>query len=71
MSTTSKAVLGLSVLVTAGTVVAVHLKQRLHEGVLRDLERVERKKRNVRLLEENGKLSALEADAIRRESVFR
>ncbi|XP_019745217.1 protein PET117 homolog, mitochondrial [Hippocampus comes] len=63
MSTTSKAVLGLSVLVTAGTVVAVHLKQardtqRLHEGVLRDLERVERKKRNVRLLEENGKLSA-------------
>ncbi|XP_051939953.1 protein PET117 homolog, mitochondrial [Hippocampus zosterae] len=63
MSTTSKAVLGLSVLVTVGTVVAVHLKQswdtqRLHEGVLRDLERVERKKENVRRLEENRKLSA-------------
>ncbi|XP_037119686.1 protein PET117 homolog, mitochondrial [Syngnathus acus] len=63
MSTTSKAVLGLSVLVTVSTVAAVHLKQawdrqRLHEGILRDLERVERKKENVRLLEENRKLSA-------------
>ncbi|XP_049575643.1 protein PET117 homolog, mitochondrial [Syngnathus scovelli] len=63
MSTTSKAVLGLSVLVTVSTVAAVHLKQawdrqRLHEGVLRDLERVERKKENVRLLKENRKLSA-------------
>ncbi|XP_027024427.1 protein PET117 homolog, mitochondrial [Tachysurus fulvidraco] len=57
MSTTSKIVLGLSVVLTVGTVAGVHLKQnwdrqRLREGVLRDLERVERKRENQRALEE-------------------
>ncbi|XP_074065478.1 protein PET117 homolog, mitochondrial [Macrotis lagotis] len=57
MSRSSKAVLGLSVVLTAGTVVGVHLRQkqdqqRLREGVLRDIERQNRKKENVRLLEE-------------------
>ncbi|XP_077381879.1 protein PET117 homolog, mitochondrial [Festucalex cinctus] len=71
MSTTSKLVLGLSVLVTVSTVTAVHLKQawdrqRLREGVLRDLERVERKKENVRRLEENLKLGALLEEERRR-----
>ncbi|KAM9699243.1 protein PET117 homolog, mitochondrial isoform 1-T1 [Menidia menidia] len=62
MSTTSKVVLGVSVVLTAGTVGAVHLKQswdreRLHEGVIRDLERLERKKENLRLLEEQRVLT--------------
>ncbi|XP_061627051.1 protein PET117 homolog, mitochondrial [Phyllopteryx taeniolatus] len=76
MSRTSKAVLGLSVLLTVSTVTAVHLRQawdrqRLHEGVLRDLERVERKKENVRRLEENRKLSAhLEEERRQREAVL-
>ncbi|XP_058496843.1 protein PET117 homolog, mitochondrial [Solea solea] len=57
MSTTSKVVLGVSVCLSVSTVAAVHLKQswdqeRLHQGVVRDLERWERKKENLRLLEE-------------------
>ncbi|KAG5277951.1 hypothetical protein AALO_G00093200 [Alosa alosa] len=53
MSTASKVVLGLSVVLTISTVAGVHIKQnwdrqRLHEGVLRDLERVERKRENLR-----------------------
>ncbi|KAF7216584.1 PET117-like protein [Nothobranchius furzeri] len=57
MSAASKVVLGVSVLLTLGTVAAVHLNQawdreRLREGVVQDLERVERKKENLRLLEE-------------------
>ncbi|XP_068931572.1 protein PET117 homolog, mitochondrial isoform X2 [Petaurus breviceps papuanus] len=57
MSRSSKVVLGLSVVLTAGTVVGVHLRQkqdqqRLRDGVLRDIERQNRKKENVRLLEE-------------------
>ncbi|XP_077427079.1 protein PET117 homolog, mitochondrial [Vanacampus margaritifer] len=72
MSATSKAVLGLSLFVTVSTVAAVHLKQtwdrqRLHQGVLRDLERVERKKENVRRLEENRKLGALLEEERRRQ----
>ncbi|KAG7315505.1 hypothetical protein KOW79_021593 [Hemibagrus wyckioides] len=62
MSTASKVVLGLSVVLTVGTVAGVHLKQnwdrqRLREGVLRDLERVERKRENQRALEEQIRLT--------------
>ncbi|XP_027696087.1 protein PET117 homolog, mitochondrial [Vombatus ursinus] len=57
MSRSSKVVLGLSVVLTVGTVVGVHIRQkqdqqRLRDGVLRDIERQNRKKENVRLLEE-------------------
>nr|XP_057921401.1 protein PET117 homolog, mitochondrial [Doryrhamphus excisus] len=77
MSTASKVVLGVSVVLTVSTVAAVHLKQgqdrqRLQEGVLRDLERLERKKENLRLLEENRKLTThLEEDRRRREAEIR
>ncbi|CAM4655246.1 unnamed protein product [Leuciscus chuanchicus] len=62
MSTVSKLVLGLSVVLTLSTVAGVHLKQnwdreRLHDGVLRDLERVERKRENLRVLEEQIQLT--------------
>lgn len=64
MSTTSKVVLGVSVVLTVSTVAGVHLKQswdreRLREGVLRDLERLERKKENLRLLEEQRELTRI------------
>ncbi|XP_040837738.1 protein PET117 homolog, mitochondrial [Ochotona curzoniae] len=57
MSRSSKVVLGLSVLLTAATVTGVHLKQqwdqqRLRDGVIRDIERQNRKKENIRLLRE-------------------
>ncbi|XP_028928257.1 protein PET117 homolog, mitochondrial [Ornithorhynchus anatinus] len=57
MSRASRAVLGLSVVLTAGTVIGVHLRQqqdrqRLRNGVVRDIERQNRKKENIRLLEE-------------------
>ncbi|XP_044516665.1 protein PET117 homolog, mitochondrial [Gracilinanus agilis] len=57
MSRSSKVVLGLSVVLTVGTVIGVHLRQkqdqqRLREGVIRDIERQNRKRENVRLLEE-------------------
>ncbi|XP_053567970.1 protein PET117 homolog, mitochondrial [Bombina bombina] len=57
MSTLSKVVLGISVLLSVGTVVGVHVKQkldreRLREGVFRDLERQVRKEENLRLLQE-------------------
>ncbi|XP_078127768.1 protein PET117 homolog, mitochondrial [Sander vitreus] len=74
MSTTSKVVLGVSVVLTLSTVAGVHLnqswdRQRLHEGVVRDLERVERKKENLRLLEEQRTLTAqLEAERQRRQT---
>ncbi|XP_030010704.1 protein PET117 homolog, mitochondrial-like [Sphaeramia orbicularis] len=74
MSTTSKVVLGVSVVLTLSTVGAVHLKQswdreRLHEGVVRDLERVQRKKENLRLLEEQRTLTRqLEAERRSKES---
>lgn len=46
--------------------------QRLHEGVVRDLERVERKKENLRLLEEQRTLTRqLEEDRRRRETELR
>lgn len=64
MSTASKVVLGVSVVLTLSTVTGVHLKQawdreRLREGVLRDLERLERKKENLRLLEEQRELTRI------------
>ncbi|XP_036962698.1 protein PET117 homolog, mitochondrial [Acanthopagrus latus] len=77
MSTASKVVLGVSVVLTLSTVAAVHIKQtwdrqRLHEGVIRDLERVERKKENLRLLEEQRTLTRqLEEDRRRRETELR
>ncbi|KAJ1153227.1 hypothetical protein NDU88_005988 [Pleurodeles waltl] len=57
MSTASKVVLGVSVLASVATVAGVHLKQkldreRLREGVFRDLERQHRKEENLRLLQE-------------------
>ncbi|KAK1886639.1 Cysteine-rich protein 2-binding protein [Dissostichus eleginoides] len=63
MSTVSKVVLGVSVGLTLSTVAAVHLNQtwdreRLHEGVVRDLERQDRRKDNLRLLEEQRSLTA-------------
>ncbi|XP_037390436.1 protein PET117 homolog, mitochondrial [Pygocentrus nattereri] len=62
MSTASKVVLGVSVVLTVSTVVGVHVKQnwdrqRLREGVLRDLERLERKRENLRALEEQIQLT--------------
>ncbi|KAL7833960.1 hypothetical protein AOLI_G00289200 [Acnodon oligacanthus] len=62
MSTASKVALGVSVVLTVSTVVGVHVKQswdrqRLREGVLRDLERLERKRENVRALEEQIQLT--------------
>ncbi|KAM5218487.1 protein PET117 homolog, mitochondrial [Hipposideros larvatus] len=57
MSRSSKVVLGLSVVLTVATVAGVHLKQkqdqqRLRDGVIRDIERQNRKKENIRLLGE-------------------
>lgn len=72
MSTVSRVVLGVSVVVTLSTVAAVHLnqswdRQRLHEGVVRDLERLQRKKENLRLLEEQRTLTTqLEEERRRR-----
>lgn len=77
MSKTSKVVLGVSVVLTLSTVAAVHLKQswdreRLHEGVVRDLERVQKKKENLRLLEEQRNLTRhLEAERRSREAELR
>ncbi|NXH13292.1 PT117 protein, partial [Bucco capensis] len=53
----SRVVLAVSALLSAATVVAVHVQQRrererLHSGVLRDLERQRQKEENIRLLEE-------------------
>ncbi|XP_059842427.1 protein PET117 homolog, mitochondrial [Hemitrygon akajei] len=71
MSTASKVALGVSAVLTAGTVAGVHLKQklereRLREGVYRDLERQQRKKENIRILEEQISLTKkLEADRLK------
>ncbi|KAM6942520.1 protein PET117 homolog, mitochondrial [Lycodopsis pacificus] len=77
MSTVSKVVLGVSVVLTLSTVSAVHLnqswdRQRLHEGVVRDLERLQKKKENLRLLEEQKILtSQLEEERRRRQTELR
>lgn len=81
MSKVSKVVLGLSIVLTVSTVAGVHIKQnwdrqRLRGGVLRDLERVERKRENLRALEEQIQLTSQllnerdrqEADAVRAHS---
>ncbi|XP_057401065.1 IQ calmodulin-binding motif-containing protein 1 isoform X5 [Balaenoptera acutorostrata] len=57
MSGSSKVVLGLLVVLTAATMAGVHMKQRqdqqrLRDGVIRDIERQNRKKENIRLLGE-------------------
>ncbi|XP_025959980.1 protein PET117 homolog, mitochondrial [Dromaius novaehollandiae] len=57
MSRGSRVVLAISVVLSAVTVTAVHVQQqrereRLHRGVLRDLERLSQKEENIRLLEE-------------------
>ncbi|XP_062845597.1 protein PET117 homolog, mitochondrial [Trichomycterus rosablanca] len=62
MSTASKVVLGLSVVLTVSTVAGVHIKQnwdrqRLREGVLRDLERVEKKRENLEALKDQIRLT--------------
>ncbi|XP_072265565.1 protein PET117 homolog, mitochondrial [Pyxicephalus adspersus] len=62
MSTRSKVVLGISVVLTVGTVVGVHVtqnleRQRLREGVFYDLERQKRKQENLRLLNEQIELT--------------
>ncbi|KAJ8285121.1 hypothetical protein COCON_G00039710 [Conger conger] len=72
MSTTSKVVLGISLALTLATVTGVHTKQnwdraKLREGVLRDLERQERKKENLRQLEEQISLTR-ELEAERRRT---
>uniref|UniRef100_UPI00398E62F3 protein PET117 homolog, mitochondrial n=1 Tax=Pristiophorus japonicus TaxID=55135 RepID=UPI00398E62F3 len=75
MSVVSKVVLGVSVVLTAGTVAGVHLRQqldreRLREGVFRDLERQERKKENLRILEEQISLTEkLEAERFQRSTL--
>ncbi|CAG4937862.1 protein PET117 homolog, mitochondrial [Colias croceus] len=63
MSSTSKIVLGLTCLVTTGIVGYVHIKQqsdreKMHEGVLRDTERQQRRKiENVYILEKQNELT--------------
>ncbi|XP_030166013.1 protein PET117 homolog, mitochondrial [Lynx canadensis] len=74
MSRSSQVVLGLSVVLTAATVAGVHLKQRqdrqrLHDGVIRDIERQNRKKRNIRLLGEQIILTE-QLEAGKREDVY-
>lgn len=75
MSAASKVALGVSAILTAGTVAGVHLQQklereRLREGVYRDLERQERKKENIRILEEQIILTKkLEADRLKQSTL--
>lgn len=45
------------------------MPQRLHEGVVRDLERLERRKENLRLLEEQRTLTRQLEDERRRRGV--
>nr|XP_056718934.1 protein PET117 homolog, mitochondrial [Euleptes europaea] len=57
MSAASKVVLGLTAVLSVGTVAGVHIQQsrlreRLREGVVRDIERQNRKEENLRLLKE-------------------
>ncbi|XP_018414319.1 PREDICTED: protein PET117 homolog, mitochondrial [Nanorana parkeri] len=62
MSTRSKVVLGISLVLTAGTVIGVHgmqnlERERLREGVFRDFERQRRKQDNLRLLNDQIELT--------------
>ncbi|XP_077575664.1 protein PET117 homolog, mitochondrial [Stigmatopora nigra] len=70
MSRASRAFLAISAVGTISTVAAVHLsqawdRQRLHEGTLRDLERLERKE-NDRRQGEGGHSSFWPEEAERR-----
>ncbi|KOB63360.1 Uncharacterized protein OBRU01_25407 [Operophtera brumata] len=62
-SHTSKLVLGLSSAITIGIVSYVHLKQqsdreKMHEGVLRDIERQKQRKiENIYVLEKQNELT--------------
>ncbi|KAM3962252.1 protein PET117 homolog, mitochondrial-like [Aphomia sociella] len=62
-STTSKLVLGLSCTITLGIVTYVHVKQqtdreKMHEGVVRDIERQQRRKiENIYMLEKQNELT--------------
>ncbi|XP_053602194.1 protein PET117 homolog, mitochondrial [Plodia interpunctella] len=62
-SPTSKLVLGLSCAVTLGIVAYVHVKQqtdrhKMHEGVLKDIERQQRRKiENLYMLEKQNELT--------------
>ncbi|XP_028163706.1 protein PET117 homolog, mitochondrial [Ostrinia furnacalis] len=62
-SQTSKLVLGLSCAVTVGIVSYVHIKQqadreKMHEGVVRDIERQQRRKiENLYILEKQKELT--------------
>ncbi|XP_068088331.1 protein PET117 homolog, mitochondrial [Hyperolius riggenbachi] len=62
MSTRSKVILGITLVLSAGTVIGVHVtqnleRQRLREGVVHDLERQRRKEENLRLLDEQIELT--------------
>ncbi|XP_028289775.1 protein PET117 homolog, mitochondrial [Gouania willdenowi] len=70
MSLRSKLVLVLSIGLTLGSVTTVHLqqardRQRLHQGVLRDVERLQRREENLKLLQEQR---TLEEELRRREA---
>ncbi|XP_038210700.1 protein PET117 homolog, mitochondrial [Zerene cesonia] len=63
MSSTSKIVLSLTCIVTTGIVGYVHIKQqsdreKMHEGVIRDTERQQRRKiENLYILEKQNELT--------------
>lgn len=62
-STSSKLVLGLSCAISLGIVTYVHIKQqsdreKMHEGVLKDVERQQRRKiENIYMLEKQNELT--------------
>ncbi|XP_077166084.1 protein PET117 homolog, mitochondrial [Paroedura picta] len=72
MSAASKVVFGTTLLLSVATVAGVHIQQnllreKLHEGVLRDIERQNRKEENLRLLKEQITLTReleIERDAM-------
>ncbi|KAG9484230.1 protein PET117 homolog, mitochondrial [Eleutherodactylus coqui] len=62
MSTLAKVVLGITVVLSVGTVIGVHVlqtleRERLRMGVYHDLERQKRKEENLRLLQEQIELT--------------
>ncbi|KAK7104274.1 hypothetical protein V1264_019024 [Littorina saxatilis] len=64
MSTASKVTLGVSITFTIGIVTYVHLwqkkeRERMHDGVLRDLERQQKKAANQQDLEAQAQLTSI------------
>ncbi|XP_059399434.1 protein PET117 homolog, mitochondrial-like [Carassius carassius] len=57
MSTASKVVLGLSIVLTISTVAGVHIKQNWDRQRLREGVRAERKRENLRALDEQIQLT--------------